>query len=109
VKLLNLNIQVKNKINKQDQNRHSRRKFQMAFRGFCIWTLYISVLNSIRNDVVERELRTLDVHPTNLHQLQDAILSIWANISKECFQHLVESMPRRVKAVLKAKGGQTQY
>jgi len=32
---------------------------------------------------VERELRALDVHPTNLHQLQDAILSIWANISKE--------------------------
>jgi len=32
--------------------------------------------------VVERELRALDVHPTNLHQLQDAILSIWANISK---------------------------
>jgi len=48
-------------------------------------------------DVVER-----DVHPTNLHQLQDGILSIWANISKECFQHLVESMPRRIKAVLKA-------
>ncbi|XDV48551.1 hypothetical protein PO909_017950, partial [Leuciscus waleckii] len=53
----------------------------------------------------ERELRTLDLHPTNLHQLQDAILSIWANISKECFQHLVESMPRRIEAVLKAKGG----
>jgi len=43
----------------------------------------------------------LDVHPTNL-QMQDAILSIWANISKECFQHLVESVPRRTKAVLKA-------
>jgi len=42
---------------------------------------------------VERELRALDVHPTNLHQLQDAILSIWANISKA-------SMPRRIKAVL---------
>jgi len=49
------------------------------------------------------------VHPTNLHQLQDAILSIWANISKEWFQHLVESMPRRIKAVVKAKGCQTQY
>jgi len=58
---------------------------------------------------VERELRALDVLPTNLHQLQDAIQSIWANISKECFQHIVESMPRRIKSVLKPKGGQTQY
>jgi len=67
-------------------------------------------LNPIEHiwDVVERELCALDVHPTNLLQLQDAILSIWANI-KECFHHLVESMPRRIKAVLKAKGGQTQY
>jgi len=40
-------------------------------------------------DVVERKPRALDVHPTNFHQLQDAILSIWANISKECFQHQV--------------------
>jgi len=54
---------------------------------------------------VERELRALDVHPTNLHQLQDALLSIWANISKEFFQHLVESMPFRIKAVLNEKGG----
>jgi len=48
-------------------------------------------LNPIEHlwDVVERELRALDVHPTNFHQLQDAILSIWANISKECFQHQV--------------------
>jgi len=68
-------------------------------------------LNPIEHlwDVVEQELRVLDVHPTILHQLQDAIQSIWANISKVCFQHLVESMPRRIMAVLKAKGGQTQY
>jgi len=37
-------------------------------------------------DVVEMELCALDVHPTNLHQLLDAILSVWANISQECFQ-----------------------
>jgi len=58
--------------------------------------------------VVERELCTLDVHPTNLYQLQDAIISIWDNISKECFYHLVESMPHIIKAVLKVKGGQKQ-
>jgi len=60
-------------------------------------------------DVVGLELRALDVHPPNLHQLQDAILSIWANISKECFQHLAESVPRIIKAILKAKGGLTLY
>jgi len=65
----------------------------------------LSDLNPIEHlwDVVERELHALDVHPKNLHQLKDAILSIWANISKECFQHLDESMPHKIKAVLKAK------
>jgi len=65
-------------------------------------------LNPIEHlwDVVELEFRALDVHPTNLHQLQNAIQSIWANISKKCFQHLVESMPSRIKAVLMEKEGQ---
>ncbi len=48
----------------------------------------------------------MDVQPTNLQQLSDAIMSIWTKISEECFQHLVESMPQRIKAVLKAKGVQ---
>ncbi len=63
-------------------------------------------LNPIEHlwDVVEREIRIMDVQPTNLQQLRDAIMSIWTKISEECFQHLVESMPRRIKAVLKAKG-----
>jgi len=75
------------------------------------WPAQSPDLNPIEHlwDVMERELRALDVHPKNRHQLQDAILSIWANISKEDFQHLVESMPRIIKAVLKVKGGQTQY
>ncbi len=51
----------------------------------------------------------MDVQPANLQQLRDAIMSIWTKISEEYFQHLVESMPRRIKAVLKAKGGPTRY
>ncbi len=68
-------------------------------------------LNPIEHpwDVVEREIRIMDVQPTNLLQLRDAIMSIWTKISEECFQHLVESMPRRIKAVLKAKWGPTRY
>ncbi len=60
-------------------------------------------------DVVEWEIRFMDVQSTNLWQLRDAIMSIWTNISEECFQHLVESMLRKFKAVLKAKEGPTRY
>ncbi len=57
-------------------------------------------------DVVEREIGIMDVQPTNLQQLCDAVMSVWSRTSEECFQHLVESMPRRIKAVLKAEGVQ---
>ncbi len=52
-------------------------------------------LNPIEHfwDVVEREIHIMDVQPTNLQQLRDAIMSIWTKISEECLQHLVESMP----------------
>ncbi len=61
-------------------------------------------LNPIEHlwDVVEREIRIM----TNLQQLRDDIMSMWTKISEECFQHLVESMLRRIKAVLKVKGVQ---
>ncbi len=51
----------------------------------------------------------MDVQSTNLQQLRDGLMSIWTKISEKCFQQLVESMPRRIKAVLKAKGGPTRY
>ncbi len=49
----------------------------------------------------------MDVQPTN--PAATAVMlscTIWSKISEECFQHLVESMPRKIRAVLKAKGGQ---
>ncbi len=51
----------------------------------------------------------MDVQQLNLQQLCNAIMSIWTKISEECFQDLVESMPWRIKAILKAKVGPTQY
>ncbi len=65
-------------------------------------------LNPIEHlwDMMEREIHIIDMQPTNLQQLRDAIMSIWTNISEECFQQF---MPRRIKAVLKAKGGPIRY
>ncbi len=51
----------------------------------------------------------MDVQPTNLQHLCDAFKAIWTKISKECFQHLVEFMPQRIKAVLNAKIGPNRY
>ena len=59
-------------------------------------------------DVVQWEIWIMYMHPTNLQQLSDA-MSIWTKSSVGCFQYHVESMPRRIKAVLRAKGGPTQY
>ncbi len=75
------------------------------------WSPQSPDLNPIEHlwDVVKWQIHIMDVQPTNLQQLCDAIMSIWTKISEECFQHLVESMPWRIKAVLKAKGGPTRY
>ncbi len=86
---------------------------QTGFLNMTMSSLYSQSpdLNPIEHlwDVVEREIRITDVQPTNLQKLRDAIMSIWIKISEECFQYLVESMPRRIKAVLKAKAGPTRY
>ncbi len=68
-------------------------------------------LNPIEHlwDVVEREILIMDVQTTNLQQLCDAIMTIWTKISEESFQHLVESMTRRITAVMKTKWGPTRY
>ncbi len=75
------------------------------------WPQQVRDLNPIEHlwDGVEWEIHIMDVQPTNLQQLHDAVMSIWTKISEECFQHLVESMPRRMKAVLNAKVGPTRY
>ncbi len=59
------------------------------------WPPQLPDLNPIEHlwDVLEREIRIMDVQPTNLQQLRDAIMSICTKISEDCFQHLVKSMP----------------
>lgn len=44
----------------------------------------------------------MNVQLTNQQQLCDAIMTTWIKISEIFFQHLVESMPQIIKAVLKA-------
>ncbi|GBM82874.1 Transposable element Tcb2 transposase [Araneus ventricosus] len=60
-------------------------------------------------DVTERQLKTQTPPCPNISNLRDRCLDIWYNLSPVMYQKLVASMPRRVAAVLKAKGGATRY
>ena len=61
-----------------------------------LWTI-------LKNKVSERQ-------PINAKMLEQAIKEVWVrDISPAYCRNLVESMPRRLEAVIKAKGGPTKY
>jgi len=59
--------------------------------------------------VLELKVRSKFPPPTSLKQLEEALLEEWHNIPSKTIQKLYESIPKRIDAVLKAKGGPTQY
>lgn len=51
----------------------------------------------------------MDVQPTTLQLLCDAVISAWSKVCEECFQLPVESVPQSIKACIKEKGGLPPY
>ena len=47
--------------------------------------------------------------PQTKQDLITAIQEEWSNISLEKLQNLIMSLPHRIEAVIKAKGGNTKY
>ncbi len=50
-----------------------------------------------------------DTRPNNADHLKAAIKVTWASITREQCHRLNDSMPRRIDAVIHAKGGTTKY
>ncbi len=65
-------------------------------------------LNPIEHlwELVEREIRIMDVQPTNLQQLCDVIMSIWTKISEECFNTLLNLCHEELRQFWRQKGVQ---
>lgn len=55
--------------------------------------------------LVKRELASLPRCPTNLEDLFQAARTIWDNIPQQHIDNMVDSMPRRLGDVKKARGG----
>ena len=67
-------------------------------------------LNPIENLWSILKDKVSEKQPTSAKMLEQAIKEVWVReLSNEYCQSLVESMPRRLEAVIKAKGGPTKY
>ncbi len=73
------------------------------------WPANSPALNPIENQwvIVKRKMR--ETRPNNADDLKAAIKATWASITPEQWHRLIASMPRRIDAVIHAKGGPTKY
>ena len=60
-------------------------------------------------DELGRAISSMDNPPQNLDELRQALLDKWAQIPVKRLQCLVASMPRRLAAIIAARGGNTRY
>ncbi len=73
------------------------------------WPANSPDLNLIENlwGIVKRKMR--DTRPNNADDLKATIKATWASIPPQQCHKLITSMPRRIEAVIKAKGAPTKY
>ena len=73
------------------------------------WPSISPDLNPIEHlwGILKRKVEVRKV--SNIRQLRDVVMEEWKNIPVATSEALVNSMPRRVKAVLDNDGGHTKY
>jgi hypothetical protein len=58
---------------------------------------------------MKQHIKAYEKRPTPIQELRDALAAEWDKITYEKILALVDSMPARVKAVVKANGGPPKY
>uniref|UniRef100_A0A3P8UHJ6 Tc1-like transposase DDE domain-containing protein n=1 Tax=Cynoglossus semilaevis TaxID=244447 RepID=A0A3P8UHJ6_CYNSE len=92
---------------------HTARSTKTWFDAHAItvldWPANSPDLNPIENlwGILKRKMR--GTRPNNKEELTASIKEMWASITPMQCHSLIASMPRRIKAVIKAKGFPTKY
>ena len=76
-----------------------------------IWPPQSPDLNIIEHvwSILEIQVRSRFPPPSSLKELEGVLTEEWAKIPLETIHNLFESIPRRIEAVIAAKGGPTPY
>ena len=94
---------------------HKARSIQIWFVEIGVeelnWPSQSPDLNPIEHvwDELERRLQGRPNCPTSVSDLTNALVAEWKQVHAAMFQHLVESLPRRVEAVIAENGRPTPY
>ena len=75
------------------------------------WPAKSPDLNSIETlwAIVKRRINEFETPPLGMLELWERVETIWNEITPETCAKLIKSMPKRIKAVLRAKGGWTSF
>jgi transposase len=75
------------------------------------WPARSPDLNPIEHiwDTMSRSIHQRHVAPQTVQELADALVQVWEEIPQETIHHLIRSMPRRCREVIRARGGHTHY
>ena len=76
-----------------------------------VWPSCSPDLNPIEHlwDILGKRTKARNVLPETLQELQRALLHEWGEIDQQVIRNLIQSMPRRMQAVIDARGGNTRY
>jgi len=93
---------------------HRAKKVQVFLESSQIanlpWPGNSPDLNPIENCWKVVGVKLAAKKPRNKRELQEAIIHVWNHeLTTEYIQNLIQSMPARIRAVIKAKGGTTKY
>ncbi len=88
---------------------HTAKRFNDHGVTVLDWPENSPDLNHIENlwGIVKRKMR--NKRPKNADELKATIKETWASIPPQQCHKLITSMPRRIEAVIKAKGAPTKY
>ncbi|CAB5385642.1 unnamed protein product [Rhizophagus irregularis] len=75
------------------------------------WPAQSPDMNPIENiwSYIEVKIRQRDSQPSSVSQLEQWVKEEWDAVPADYYRNLIKSMPRRIQAVIAAKGGPTKY